>query len=151
MIGQLTDGQIDTVLHSNVLGRLACCARGKPYLVPLAYVYQKPFLYAHTPEGLKVEIMRQNPEVCFEVDQIDNLANWRSVIINGTYQQLNGDEAEEALRIMKNRLNPIQTSTYSHFLWSMKAKNISIMHKENKEVFFRILINRKSGRFEKSE
>jgi len=32
--------------------------------------------------------MRKNPEVCFQLDVIENLASWRSVICWGTFEEL---------------------------------------------------------------
>lgn len=150
MTGQLTNNQIDTLLISNLSGRLGCCADGKPYVVPIAYAYHQSYIYSHTREGTKVEMMRRNPNVCFEVDQIDNLANWRSVIIQGTFEELEGEEAEEAMQILKNRLTPFQISVYSLFLWDIQTKRLSTKP-QSAEVIFRINITEKSGRFEKSE
>ena len=42
-------------------------------------------LYCHSGEGLKLQMMRANPSVCFEVDRHENLANWQSVIAQGTF------------------------------------------------------------------
>ncbi|MEK6481884.1 pyridoxamine 5'-phosphate oxidase family protein [Catalinimonas sp. 4WD22] len=150
MTGQLTNNQIDTLLISNLSGRLGCCADGIPYVVPIAYAYHQSYIYSHTREGTKVEMMRRNPNVCFEVDQIDNLANWRSVIVQGTFEELQGEEAEEAMQILKNRLTPFQISVYSLFLWDIQTKRLSTKP-QSAEVIFRIKITEKSGRFEKSE
>ena len=35
-------------------------------------------------------MMRENPWVCVEVDHMDNLANWRSVIAWGRFEELGG-------------------------------------------------------------
>jgi nitroimidazol reductase NimA-like FMN-containing flavoprotein (pyridoxamine 5'-phosphate oxidase superfamily) len=150
MTGQLTNNQIDTLLISSLSGRLGCCADDKPYVVPIAYAYHQSYIYSHTREGTKVEMMRRNPNVCFEVDQIDNLANWRSVIVEGTFEELKGEEAEEAMQILKTRLTPFQISVYSLFLWDIQTKRLSTKP-QSAEVIFRINITEKSGRFEKSE
>ena len=86
MIGILTPEQIVHVLQSQIIGRIGCYADGKVYIVPVSYAYHNHYIYAHSKEGLKTHMMRQNPSVCFEVDQMDNLANWRSVILWGTYE-----------------------------------------------------------------
>lgn len=150
MTGQLTENQIDTILISSVSGRLGCCAEGKPYVVPIGYAYHQSFIYSHTREGLKVEMMRENPNVCFEVDQVDNLANWRSVIVHGTFEELTGEAAEEAMHILRSRLAPLQNSVYSLFLWDVQSKRLASQPR-TAEVMFRIRISEKTGRFEKSE
>ena len=68
MIGRLNDEQIDEVLRANVLGRIACTDGTKMYVVPINYVYDGKFIIAHSVAGMKIEMMRRNPEVCFEVD-----------------------------------------------------------------------------------
>lgn len=150
MTGRLTNEQIDTLLISNQAGRLGCCADNIPYVVPIAYAYHQDYIYSHTREGSKVDLMRYNPHVCFEVDEIDNLANWRSVIVQGTFEELKGEAAEDAMQILKNRLAPYQTSVYSLFLWDIQSKRLTTQP-QNSEVIFRIRISEKSGRFEKSE
>lgn len=99
MTGQLTEDQIDTLLTSGVVGHLVCFADQYPYVVPITYAYRRPYIYSHTYEGLKVVLMRKNPNVCFEIDQIDNLANWRSAIICGPFEEF---KDEEAMHILKN-------------------------------------------------
>lgn len=39
-------------------------------------------------EGQKLHMMRANPFVCFEVEDIDDLANWHSVIAWGVFEEL---------------------------------------------------------------
>jgi nitroimidazol reductase NimA-like FMN-containing flavoprotein (pyridoxamine 5'-phosphate oxidase superfamily) len=69
------------------VGRLGCSTDGKMYIVPVTFVYDGTYIYAHSKEGLKIKMMRNNPSVCFEVDIIDNLTNWRSVILWGEYEE----------------------------------------------------------------
>ena len=42
---------------------------------------------AHSLKGMKIEMMRKKPKVCFEVDEMKNFTNWRSVIVWGEYQE----------------------------------------------------------------
>lgn len=80
MLGESNEAQTDQVLRSEVIGRLGCHAQGLTYLVPVTYAYDGDCIYGHSVEGLKVRMMRANPNVCFEVDAMESLANWRSVI-----------------------------------------------------------------------
>jgi uncharacterized protein len=45
-------------------------------------------------------MMRRNPEVCFEVDRVEDLVNWDSVIGWGTYEERYGSQAEHARRAL---------------------------------------------------
>lgn len=118
------------------------------YIVPITYVYDGEHVYGHTTVGLKVDMMRANPQVCFEVDHIDNLANWQSVIAWGTYEELEGKEAEEGLQMLVNRVHPFITSETSvprHGLEKPHAPN----NPHIEVVVYRINLFEATGKFEK--
>jgi len=156
MLGELDAHQIDALLHSQGMGRLGCHANGQTYVVPLTYVYDGKYLYGHTGAGLKVQMMRANPEVCFEVDHLEDMANWQSVIVWGTYEELQGDEAARAMQRLMERLGPLVTSETSQPSHSRSAETAHTggAHKfhagmtNGHPVMYRIRITRKTGRFE---
>lgn len=103
----LPDDQIEALLHTAIVGRIACCDHGRsgkgsrPYLVPLAYGYDGAALYAHSGPGRKIEVMRANPLVTIEVDEATAPDRWRSVIAEGVYEEIvDLSERERALRII---------------------------------------------------
>jgi len=60
---------IDEILRRATVCRLAVCDGNVPYVVPLNFGYESDRLYFHSaPEGRKIEIIKANPNVCFEVD-----------------------------------------------------------------------------------
>lgn len=75
MLGKLESKQIEKVLNNNIVGRIGCHADGTTYVVPISYAYDGTYIYGRTMEGMKVNIMRKNPNVCFEVDDMKNMAN----------------------------------------------------------------------------
>jgi len=79
MFGDLDPLEIDRILHNQILGRIGCHADHITYIVPISYAYDGEYIYAITREGMKINIMRQNPQVCFEVEQIPDMANWQSL------------------------------------------------------------------------
>ena len=148
MIGTLNSYQIENFLRSEVVGRLGCSSKGTTYIVPIAYIYDGKDIYAHTKEGLKTTMMRQNSNVCFEVDHIYNMSNWQSVILWGKYEELKGKKAEEALQALVNRIHPISSSEVSvprHGLERPGAPE----NPDVKLVVFRIKIEKASGKYEK--
>jgi len=149
MTGVLTDFQIETLLTSQVIGRLGCGQGEDMYVVPILFAFKQPYIYSHTREGTKVALMRQQPQVCLEVDQIDNLANWRSAIVWGEFEELTDSAAEEGLQVLKNRLYPLKTGIYSQSILDLQAQDIARAG-QRAEVIYRIKIERQSGRFEKS-
>jgi Pyridoxamine 5'-phosphate oxidase len=77
MLGQLKHEEIEEFLRSSVVGRVGCQVDGRTYVVPLTYVYEDGAVFGRSANGLKLRMMRENPNVCFEVDRVEDLANWR--------------------------------------------------------------------------
>jgi uncharacterized protein len=88
----LPDDQIEDLLRTAIVGRIACCDHndggGRPYLVQLAYGYDGSALYAHSGPGRKINLMRANPLVTIEVDEATASDEWRSVIAEGVYEEI---------------------------------------------------------------
>ncbi|WP_437768452.1 universal stress protein [Sorangium sp. So ce281] len=102
--GPLSAERIEALLERGAFGRLGCHAEGRTYVVPMSYAYEKGLLYLRSAEGTKVRMMRKNPEVCFQVDHIQSLADWESVIVFGVFRELTAQEAVEGLRRIRDRL-----------------------------------------------
>src|SRR6516225_6882871 len=104
MIRSLDSVEIERVLRAEVVGRIGCHAGGRTYVVPVSYPYEAGAIYTHSRDGLKVQMMRQNSAVCFEVDHVEDLVNWHSAICWGTYGELRGAEANYGLDLLRDRL-----------------------------------------------
>jgi nitroimidazol reductase NimA-like FMN-containing flavoprotein (pyridoxamine 5'-phosphate oxidase superfamily) len=152
MIGDLSERQIDHLLRTEVVGRIGCQEGGRIYVVPISYVYHEGDLYGHSGLGMKIEMMRQNPQVCFEVDHVNDLANWQSVIVWGTYEELEGEEAEKAMHLLVGRLTPLISEEGGHLPhpWNDHGGSTEhILHRASRHgVVFRIRITEKTGRYE---
>lgn len=150
MIGVLNDSQIRQVLQSQLYGRIASVSNGKVYVVPISYALDEKYIYAHSREGQKVEMLRKNPQVCFQVDIIDSLPNWRSVIIWGKYHELKtGEDERLAMKLLDDRFGPLHVSQ-SISRPSSDIHPPESVEKKKKAVYFRISIDEMTGRFEKS-
>jgi len=102
--GELDRGQCEQILRMEILARLGCCAGGRPHVVPIAYAYDDGAFYLRSAEGTKVRLMRESPSVCLQVDHILDLANWRSVIVWGTFRELRDAEASDGMQRIMRRL-----------------------------------------------
>ncbi len=149
MLGELNELQIDHLLLSQFVGRIGCTDGKNPYIVPVTYVYDGGYIIGQTKEGLKLDIMRKNPNVCFEVDAMTNMANWQSALLTGTFEELKGEEANAARKYMFNHMWPLLTSSTIHA--HEHEVSISAVDDMNrvKPIMYRIRINEKTGRFEK--
>ena len=114
MLGQLNDTQIQNILSSQAVGRLACTDGKKPYIVPVTYTYDGKYIYGQTNEGTKLKMLRKNPNVCFEVDMMMDMRNWQSVIVYGKFEELKNEQAKKARDILFGRVFSLMTSSTIH-------------------------------------
>jgi nitroimidazol reductase NimA-like FMN-containing flavoprotein (pyridoxamine 5'-phosphate oxidase superfamily) len=94
-IGKLSGTDALAVLREGTLGRLGCIAAGWPYVVPVNYFFDGKDIYIHTLPGKKLDALRANTRVCFQVDEIKDSYHWRSVIAYGTFEEVSNEEARE--------------------------------------------------------
>jgi Predicted flavin-nucleotide-binding protein len=78
----MTQGEMEHFLKKHSYGRLGLCVEDEPYVVPVAYGYDNGGIYFHSAsQGKKLEFMKKNNRVCFEVDEWQK--GWASVICYG--------------------------------------------------------------------
>ena len=150
MIGKLEINEIESVLKNNIVGRLGCHAHNTTYVVPISYAYDGNYVYGHTYEGMKIKMMRENPEVCFEVDVMENMANWKSVICQGKYEELtDAEERKKGIQKLLDRVLPIITSETVRITphWPFPPSDLNKVS----GIVYRIKLSEKSGRFEKND
>ena len=152
MIGQLKSEEIEKVLAENVLGRIGCNDGKKTYVVPVNYAYDGKYIIAHSTKGMKIEMMRKNPEVCFEVDEMKSFTDWKSVIAWGEYQELT-DERDRiyAMKLFVDRMMHMKFSETA----GSPPSDLEKAHRHSpvsvKAIVYRIVITEKTGRFENEE
>jgi uncharacterized protein len=148
MLGELNKTQINNVLTSQVIGRLACADGNQPYIVPVTYTYDGKYIYGQTNEGMKLEMLRKNPNVCFEVDMMTDMRNWQSVVVAGKFEELKNKAAEKAREILFGKVFMLMTSStvhaHEHEAGSKVDDSTRVRH-----VMYRIRIKKITGRFEK--
>lgn len=80
MLGTLDADDVEAELRTGVVGRSGCLSDGRPYVVPVCYAYRDGCVYGHSMPGAKLTALHRGATVCFEVENITDLSNWRSVI-----------------------------------------------------------------------
>ena len=99
---EITDpGEIRTILETCAICRLGFSEGGVPYVIPINYGYSYvdgviTVFFHCAGEGRKIDIIRQTPIACFEIDRVeredpksnpDKIAvKWESLIGTGTVQ-----------------------------------------------------------------
>ena len=150
MLGKLNETQIDELLSQQVTGRLACSNDGIPYIVPINYFYKNSTIYAHSAAGKKIDMMRKNPNVCFQADIISSIFRWQSAIIWGTFVEITDREHKhQAMQGIIHRLMPLTTSPAGHPSHGIIANENDLDLLE--VIVYKIEISEKTGRFEYSD
>ena len=82
----MTSTEIDQFLTCARVGRLGISLKDGPYIVPVGYVYSNGKIFFHTcSKGWKMDSIKRNPNVCFEVDEaLSDASRFKSVIAFGT-------------------------------------------------------------------
>lgn len=149
MFGNLEKHEIEDLIHREFIGRIGCHAENVTYIVPISYAYDGEYIYGHTYEGMKLNMMRKNPEICFEVDDMNNMANWQSVIAWGTFEELkNGPGRNHAIDVLMGRVLPLIHSETMQLSpqWPFRENDPSAVD----GIIFRVRLTNKTGRYEKS-
>jgi len=67
---EITDrALIDEIIRRSAVIRIAMADNGKPYIVPMCFGYDGSTFFLHCArEGRKIDVLKRNPQVCFELD-----------------------------------------------------------------------------------
>jgi nitroimidazol reductase NimA-like FMN-containing flavoprotein (pyridoxamine 5'-phosphate oxidase superfamily) len=107
----------EEILRQTDVGRLGLVIDGSPYVVPMNFCYTGDKIYLHShKDGKKMQELRKNPSVCFEVDEgeiitgenpCDYSWEYTSVIAYGKASIVE-DEAErlKALKLISDKYSP---------------------------------------------
>lgn len=143
LIRTLSTLECTQLLTANRLAHLACSRDGQPYVVPIHYAYADSHLYAFSLPGKKIEWMRANPLVSVHVGERGEGLRWRSVIVDGRFEEL-PDRIGHKLQL--------------DHAWSVLSKHsdwwepgalkpvVPPVSGRTPNVFFRILVGQVSGR-----
>lgn len=147
MLGNLNNKEIENLIQQQYVGHLACHADDSTYVVPISYAYDGEYIYFISKEGQKVDMVRKNPRVCFQIDELKDMANWKSVVVWGECEELPNDgNRKKAIETLLKRSLPISSSVTTHLgaYWPFAPEDT----KEIAGIVFRIKIRTKTGRFE---
>ncbi len=133
------------ILGDAIVCRLAMCDGDRPYVIPLSFVLDGDAVFVHSAaHGRKLDVLRRNPHVCFEVDE--DVApvhhreacsvgmRFRSVI--GTGRLAFVEDVAEKVRVLKRFAAK----------YAPKADTHLPSHEVEKTVVMRIAIERLTGK-----
>jgi nitroimidazol reductase NimA-like FMN-containing flavoprotein (pyridoxamine 5'-phosphate oxidase superfamily) len=117
--------EIDAILQAAQVCRIAMAAGDSPYVVPVNFAVSNHHLYFHCAKsGKKIDLLRKNPSVCFEVDIPGDLRvadtaclcsmKYKSVIGFGEAYFIEGaDEKKKALNILMKKYTGRDSCAYA--------------------------------------
>ena len=117
--------EISLILSGASICRIAMVEGVHPYVVPVNFAFEDNELYFHSAKtGKKIDILKKNPHVCFEVDEPGGLVEnesaclwgmrYKSVIGFGrAYFLESGNEKKKALDILMKKYSGRDAFSYS--------------------------------------
>jgi nitroimidazol reductase NimA-like FMN-containing flavoprotein (pyridoxamine 5'-phosphate oxidase superfamily) len=130
-IEAMAKGEMTALLLRVGFGHLGCTRDGHPYVVPMHYAFDGQQLYFFTTEGTKTEFMAANHEVCFQVEEITNPSNWRSVMLIGDAHKITElAEMERVMQLIAER-NPTLTP-------ALNKTDVGAWHRLNRIAIYRV-------------
>jgi nitroimidazol reductase NimA-like FMN-containing flavoprotein (pyridoxamine 5'-phosphate oxidase superfamily) len=102
--------KIEVLIKKSMVCRLGINHGKIPYVVPLSFGYRDKTLYFHSgPKGKKLNLLRTDPNVCFEIDRIteimeaDNPCSW-----DIKYQSIIGSGKAEFIEDTGDKIKALQ-------------------------------------------
>jgi hypothetical protein len=135
------------ILSNNYIGHLAFIYKNEPYVLPITYYYnsENHSIISYSGEGHKIEAMRKNNSVSLEVAEINTLNNWKSVLVQGTFEELQGLDAKYLLHQfalgVKDLILKKENKT-PQFISEISSK----IKPTSKPIVFRIIIDEITGK-----
>lgn len=143
LIRSLSNLECTHLLTSTRVGHLACAKDSIPYVVPIYFAFEHNYLYAFSMPGRKIDFMQANPKVSVCVEEHGTGREWKSVIVDGTYEEL------------PDRIGHKQQRDHA---WSLLSKHLDwwepgglkpvtpTLSDHSDHVFFRVFVDQLSGR-----
>jgi uncharacterized protein len=80
--------EIEEIIARNSVGRIAFAFHDRVDIQPIHYVYERGWLYGRTSEGAKIATLQHNQWVAFEIDEIKDTFDWRSIVVHGSFWRI---------------------------------------------------------------
>ena len=72
------------LVRRHSVSRMAYTFHNRVDITPIHYVYSDGWLFARTSQGAKMTTIQHVPWVAFEIDEIQGVFDWLSVVVHGT-------------------------------------------------------------------
>lgn len=121
-IKEMTRQDCVALLKTQRLGRLACVRDQKPYVVPVHFAFGENSIFSFSLPGRKVDWMRANPHVCLQVDDVGGVDGWRSVVVEGLFEELSkAPDPDAGMTGVERMTAPVDSDR--RLAWSLLASH----------------------------
>jgi hypothetical protein len=143
----LDEKECVALLEQNYIGRLAYISGGFPHIVPITYFYDSKTnsITSYSAEGHKIKEMRKNTSVCLAADEIASIGNWKSVLVQGIFEELTRIDAKHMLHKFSEGVKKVIHENYGEnpkYISEFSAK----LNAEDAPIVFRIKITEFTGK-----
>lgn len=83
--------EIEEILARNSVGRIAFSLHDRVDIQPINYVFDGGWIYGRTSRGTKLSTIAHHRWVAFEVDEVEGLFKWKSVVVKGAFYLIDPD------------------------------------------------------------
>jgi nitroimidazol reductase NimA-like FMN-containing flavoprotein (pyridoxamine 5'-phosphate oxidase superfamily) len=129
-IEEMSEREAREILGRLNFAHLAMAEDNMPYVVPVHYAFDGEELYVYTTEGKKADIIRVNPEICLQAEEVEDNENWRSVIAFGTAKQIEDEDARQKALDHILKINPRLAPALSiRWMDSWVRQNIEVIYR----------------------
>jgi nitroimidazol reductase NimA-like FMN-containing flavoprotein (pyridoxamine 5'-phosphate oxidase superfamily) len=99
---RLSRDECEEILARNHVGRVAYSRGNLIDIEPVHYVFDEGWLYGRTSAGAKIHATGYSwHPVAFEVDEVEDLFRWRSVVVHGGFYTIPVDGTEPEVKEWK--------------------------------------------------
>ena len=83
--------ECEQILSRNHVARIAYSFHDRVDIEPVHYVYDRGSMFGRTSAGSKLTTLTHNHWMAAEVDEVDGLFDWRSVVVHGSLYTVSPD------------------------------------------------------------
>jgi nitroimidazol reductase NimA-like FMN-containing flavoprotein (pyridoxamine 5'-phosphate oxidase superfamily) len=140
-IDDMGPAEVADLLQEINYGHLGCAESNIPYVVPVHFAFERDLdvIYIYTTQGKKVEIIEKNPNICLQVESVNDKTDWQSVIVQGIAKKVTTTKEREYAIGLIREINPTLSPALS-IRW------VDNWIRENREVVLRLEPSLETGR-----
>jgi len=127
---EMRNVEIYALLQRVGYGHLACCRDDQPYVLPIYYVFDGNEIFIYTTAGLKSEIIKVNPRICLQVEEILDDGSWGSVVVIGEAKEIvDRSERERAVDLIRDSNPTLLPALAIKWANDWMRKNVEVVYK----------------------